>query len=107
MNTSTPLACNMGIFTPVQREAHILNTTQLMQGIQRIQEIENGYAFLLPNESKVIAKITEFISNERLCCPFLTFTLKVDSNDQPVTLALTGPTGTQEFLREEFHGAFE
>ena len=107
MNTSSPLACNMGVFTPAQREAHILNTTQLIQSIQSIQEVENGYAFIFANETEVIANIAEFISNERLCCPFLTFMLKVDADDQPISLSLSGPAGTQEFLREEFSGAFQ
>jgi hypothetical protein len=107
MNTSLLLVCNMGAFTPSQREAHILNTTQLMQTIQSIQEIENGYQFTFPNETDAIVKLFEFISNERLCCPFLKFMLTVNSNNDPISLSLTGPTGTQEFLRAEFSGAFD
>ena len=106
MNTSLPLACNMGVFTPAQREAHILNTTQLVQTIQSIQEIENGYVFIFPDETESIIELAEFISNERLCCPFLKFMLTVNSNNDPISLSLTGPIGTQEFLREEFSGAF-
>ena len=105
MNTDTPLVCNMDVFTPAQRESHILKTTQLFQAVQGVQEIENGYAFRFPNETELIARIAEFISNERLCCPFLTFTLNVFSSDEPISLSLTGPTGTQEFLRAEFEGA--
>jgi hypothetical protein len=106
MNIETPLACNMSVFTPAQREAHILNTTRLIQASQRVQEVENGYTFLFPNETGLIARIAEFIANERLCCPFLKFTLKVVSTDEPVSLTLSGPLGTQEFLRAEFEGAF-
>jgi hypothetical protein len=97
----------MGVFSPAQHEAHIQNTSELIQVIQSIQEVENGYEFLFPNETDFISKIAEFISNERLCCPFLQFTLKVDSNSEPVSLSLTGPVGTQEFLRAEFDGAFQ
>jgi hypothetical protein len=50
-------------------------------------------------------KIAEFVSNERLCCPFLEFTLNVIADEEPVSLSLTGPAGTQEFLRAEFDGA--
>jgi hypothetical protein len=106
MNTETPLACNMGVFTPAQRESHIQNSTELIQVVQNVQEIENGYEFAFPNETEVISKIAEFISNERLCCPFLRFTLNVNSSHEPVSLSLTGPLGTQEFLRGEFDGAF-
>jgi hypothetical protein len=95
----------MGIFTPAQRESHIQTTTELIQAVQNVQEVENGYEFTFPNETEFISRIAEFISNERLCCPFLKFTLNIVSNTEPVSLSLTGPLGTQEFLRAEFDGA--
>ncbi|HLO33427.1 MAG TPA: hypothetical protein VK249_30045 [Anaerolineales bacterium] len=107
MNQDTPLTCDMGVFTPTQREAHVRNTTELIQAVQSAQEVENGYEFIFPNETELISRAAEFISKERLCCPFLKFTLNILSNGEPVSLALTGPTGTQEFLRAEFNGAFQ
>jgi hypothetical protein len=107
MNPEFPLVCNMGVFTASQREAHIHNTTELIQVVQSVQEVGNGYEFRFPNETEFISKIAEFILNERLCCPFLKFTLNVFSNNEPVSLSLTGPIGTQEFLRAEFDGVFQ
>ncbi len=107
MNPDTPLVCNMDVFTSTQREAHIQTTTELIQAVQSVQEVKNGYEFTFPNETEFISKIAEFISNERLCCPFLKFTLNILSNREPVSLSLTGPLGTQEFLRAEFNGAFQ
>jgi hypothetical protein len=107
MNPELPLACNMGVFTPSQREAHIQNTTELIQAVQSVQEIGSGYTFSFPSEAEFISKIAEFVSNERVCCPFLNFTLNVFSNREPVSLSLTGPIGTQEFLRAEFEGVFQ
>ena len=98
--------CNMGVFTADQRQAHIQVTTELIQAVRRVQELENGYQFTFPNESEFISRIAEFISNERLCCPFLEFTLNVVSNSELLSLSLTGPLGTQEFLLAEFNGAF-
>lgn len=106
MSTQIPLACNMDVFTPEQRENHIGVTTQLVKTIQSAREIQNGYEFRFPNESQYISGIAEFIVNERLCCPFLEFGLNVKSNDPSVTLSLTGPVGTQEFLRAEFEDVF-
>lgn len=80
---------------------------QLMQVIRTIQEVENGYQFTFSNETELIGKLAEFISNERLCCPFLKFSLTVNAPNEPIALSLTGPVGTPEFLREEFQGAFE
>ena len=107
MNPDTPLVCNMDVFTSAQREAHIQTTTELIQALQSVEEVKNGYEFTFPNETEFISKIAEFISNERLCCPFLKFTLNILSNLEPLSLSLTGPLGTQEFLRAEFDGAFQ
>ena len=105
MNSDLPLTCNMGVFTPAQRESHIQATTELIRAVQGVQEVENGYEFTLPSEAEFISKIAEFISNERLCCPFLKFTLNIMPNSESIFLSLTGPMGTQEFLRAEFDGA--
>ena len=107
MNSIIPLACNMNVFTPNQRDQHVKTTIQLIQGVQTIQEVDHGYLFTFPNEAEYISKIAAFISNERLCCPFLVFMMSVSAMHEPISLSLTGPAGTQEFLREEFNGAFQ
>ena len=101
-----PLACDMTVFTPQERELHIQATQALLQSLQNIHEVENGYEFSFPNETEIITRLAEFISKERLCCPFLDFVLKVPPGNEPITLLLTGPEGTQEFLRAEFSEAF-
>lgn len=100
----TPLICNMDVFTPAEREQHIRSTAQLFQSVQAIHKAENGFEFLFPNldEADNLTQLAEFISNERRCCPFLEFTLKILPKDTPISLLLTGPEGTQEFLRAEF-----
>jgi len=103
---SSPLVCNMDVFTPEERENHIQNTLHLYKNVQVIHEAPNGYEFLFPANSETITKLAEFITNERLCCPFLEFDLKISPNDQPISLTLSGPEGAREFLREEFNEAF-
>ena len=103
----TAIFCNMDVFTPMERESHIQTTTQLFQAVQGINETQNGYEFIFPNYgSESISDFARFISEERRCCPFLEFTLKIPSRNDPISLILTGPEGTQEFLREEFSEAF-
>lgn len=104
MNTS-PLACDMTVFTPAERASHIQNTLHLYQNVRDIRAAENGYEFLFPYTTEV-TKIAEFIAKEKMCCPFLEFTLRIGPNEKPISLTLTGPEGTQEFLREEFQEAF-
>jgi hypothetical protein len=101
----SPIACNMDVFTPAQRDAHIQEINRLFQTVQSVREAENGYVFILPGQTS-IQRLGEFIANERLCCPFLEFTLNVGADTEPVSLLLTGPEGTQDFLRAEFSKAF-
>jgi hypothetical protein len=96
----------MNVFTPAERELHIQTTKELFQSLQNIHDAEHGYEFSFPSNSEIITSIAEFISKERLCCPFLGFTLTVLPNNEPISLLLTGPEGTQEFLRLEFSEAF-
>lgn len=107
MKSEAPLACNMDVFTPVQRDFHIQNTLQLAQAVHGVNKVENGYEFIFPNLTDLISKIAEFIAHERMCCPFLKFTLEVSSDSGPVSLVMTGPEGTQEFLRAEFNGVIQ
>ena len=101
-----PIACDMSVFSPEERESHIKNTRQLYQSVLSIREVENGYEFAFPGRSEFILGLGEFISNERLCCPFLKFNLLIPPADDPVTMTLSGPEGTKEFLREEFSEIF-
>ena len=103
---NTPLICDMNVFTSIERAQHIQSTLELYQTVQGIHEVPNGFEFIFPNGTASITKLAEFISNERLCCPFLEFTLRIMPNDEPISLTLTGPEGTREFLREEFSEAF-
>lgn len=106
MKSDTPLACDTTVFTPAEREDHMRKTTRLYRSVQDVRESDNGFEFTFPNETKVITGLAEFISKERLCCPFLEFTLKVTPKEEPITLLLSGPEGTREFLQAEFHEVF-
>jgi hypothetical protein len=105
MNNNLTLTCNMNVFTPAERDAHFQVMHGLTQKIESVRQIDNGYEFGLPNQTEIITRIAQFIAKERLCCPFLDFTLTVQSNNGPVSLRLTGPAGIHEYLRAEFDEA--
>jgi hypothetical protein len=66
-------------------------------------ELPEGYAIRFAPRPTLLERLARFIELERRCCPFMTFTLEVRADHGPVTLTLTltGPTGTREFLRTE------
>ena len=99
----SPIACDMSLLSPSQREIHIDTSRDLFSSLNQIRELSNGYEFRLDG-SNVIVKAAEFISLEKLCCPFLNFSLEVEAENGPVWLRLTGREGVKAFVREEISG---
>jgi hypothetical protein len=94
-------ACVMDAIEPDKHGAHIATAKQLFNSVKEIQELPSGYAFRLPNESELLLKVAEFISLEKLCCPFFGFTLEVEPEGGAVWLQLIGRDGVKSFIRAE------
>ena len=52
-------------------------------------------------EVGALLDLARFVANERRCCPFLGFTIRVEAGATSVWLTMTGPPGTGEMLRTE------
>ncbi|MGH9832438.1 MAG: hypothetical protein ACRD9Y_05430 [Blastocatellia bacterium] len=98
------LFCDMTVFSPEERERHVAAIRQMLSAVREAQEIADGYALRFAPDTAVLLKLAEFITGERLCCPFLSFDLRVEAEGGPVWLRLTGPEGVKEFLRMELSG---
>lgn len=94
----------MTAIEPGQRGRHIATIDQLFRAAEGIRELPDGYAFRLPNESDVLLKAAEFISLERLCCPFFGFALEVEPEGGALWLSLTGRDGAKPFILAEIGG---
>ena len=68
----------------------------------RRKDIPGGYAFRLPTDSAMLLKVAAYISNERLSCAFIHFTLEVEPYGGPFWLRLTGGEGVKEYMRSVF-----
>jgi hypothetical protein len=78
---------------------------QLYKAVQEIQELPNGYAYRLPSTPEMLMIVAEYLNIERLCCPFVHYTLEVEPNRGPFWLRMTGGEGVKEFLRMGFETA--
>lgn len=103
MRAQSPIACDMSVLSAEQREAHLATSRTLFSYVQDKRELANGYEFRLEGPD-AIAKVAEFISLEKLCCPFLGFTIEVEPEGGPLWLRLTGRDGVKAFIREEISG---
>jgi hypothetical protein len=98
---ASPFACNMDAIKSDQRQQHIDTIRRVFHAVESIRELPNGYAFKLPDESEMLRMVWEFISLERLCCPFFGFTVEIEPEGGPVCLQLTGSEGVKPFIRAE------
>lgn len=74
---------------------------KLFRSVQSKHELPDGDAFELPNDSDVLLTSAEFISLERLCCPFFGFELQVEREGGSVWLSLRGRDGVKQFIMAE------
>ena len=95
-----PVLCSLTSAELRQREATLL--AQFRFAVVETEELQEGYAFRLSDDGKLIGLTAELIVAERECCPFLTFEVVAQPNKGPVTLRVTGPADTKEFVRNDF-----
>lgn len=69
--------------------------------VSEVKELENGFAYQFP-DGTLLPELANLIQLERQCCPFLSFRLTVEAGHAAVSLEMTGPAGTKEFLAEIF-----
>lgn len=103
-NAQSPIACDMSVLSPAQRQAHLANSRELFANVQAIKELPDGYQFQLTDDPNAITKVAEFVALEKLCCPFLNFAIEIQAEGRPITVSLTGREGVKEFVREEISG---
>ncbi len=96
-----PIACDPTTLSTEQRERKRLLQRRLRADVQEIRELPAGYAFRHSPESSVCLAVAEFITLERLCCPFFDFGLEVERNGGPLWLRITGGEDAKWVLRVE------
>lgn len=94
------IACNPAAIHPDEREAHGLLAKEIFSSATILEstELPDGYSFRLPLETSMLHKTVKWIANERLCCPFFTFTLIVD---EQLRVELSGTEGVKELIKLE------
>ncbi|MGH2496428.1 MAG: hypothetical protein ACRDIV_17150 [Ktedonobacteraceae bacterium] len=96
---SVPLAC---LLTGEDLKARGEVVQPLMASYQKLQELEDGYAFQFPGEPEWIQKVVTFVAEERACCPFFTFELRYEPNLGPIWLSLRGSAEIKALLRDQW-----
>lgn len=98
----SPFVCNMKALTSQQRTRILKLMTKFKTKIQEVKELPDGFAFRFPMESEMIMEVGEYITYERLCCPFFDFELTIGREEGPLWLQLKGREGVKDFIKLEF-----
>ncbi len=95
-----PIACNPSAIP--NRPRYNWLRERLRFALSRCAELPHGYSYSVPADQLSLTEIGEWISLERLCCPFLRFELSVSGTETLYWLTLTGPGGVKTILEREF-----
>jgi len=99
----SPLACNAFALSPEARKRHFEELRSALLKLKKsTRELPDGYEFELPADKATWQLLTEWVIDERLCCPFLDIELRLSRDGGPLWLRLTGRSGTKEFIKEDF-----
>lgn len=96
-----PIVCNLFGLSETQRKRQQELHRTLMAGVKDVRELPDGYGIRFPSTSSNIEAVAEYITLERVCCPFFHFELQVGCEDEPMWLNLTGREGVKKFLKSE------
>ena len=75
-----PLACSLNAIGTEDRPRYADLVKRLRSALVSQSEIRDGYAYTLDANKITLPEVAEWITMERLCCPFLTFRLNVNKN---------------------------
>ena len=98
----SPFACDVAGICAEQRPRYMALARKLVSTKQEVRELEDGYAFRFSVEASTVQDLAEFITYERLCCPFFDLEMAVEREGGPAWLRLRGREGVKEFIRTEF-----
>ena len=91
-----PIFCNL---TPEALEARRQGLlSELLNQSTGREFLAEGLRMRFEASSETLSNIVRAVDAERHCCRFLRFTITVEPDEGAVTLDLTGPPGSGEFV---------
>lgn len=90
------IACTLTTEELATRKLDIRKT--LLTQVQESNPLTSGQQLIFPNADDVRQNIAAFIAAEQQCCSFLNFELSELSGSNQLSLDITGPEGTKEFI---------
>lgn len=94
--TELPIACTLSPAALRARRQGLLS--DLLRRADEHQEVPEGHLLRFAANDEMLEIIARAVDAERQCCRFLRFQITVEPDGGPISLELSGPPGTREFI---------
>jgi hypothetical protein len=91
-----PIACTLTADALAARREGLL--TELVRLAQNRELFSDGLRLTFDPATQPLSTIARAVEAERQCCRFLRFGITVEPDGGPITLEISGPPGTREFV---------
>jgi hypothetical protein len=97
----TVFACKMNALSPSEREELPKLLHHLAELKPEVLNLKEGYEIRFGGKTDAFPTAAKWLAMEQRCCPFFELSLAVTSNDGPVVVKISGPTGTKAFIDDD------
>ena len=94
------IACNLEAIGEAELPKYKSLCARLHAAVSETRELADGYAFRVNNHLLSLVDAAQWISLERLCCPFLRFELRATGDESDYWLSLQGAGEAKAIVRE-------
>lgn len=91
-----PVACTLSPDALTTRRKGLL--ADLVRHAESHEELANGHRLSFAGTDEHLAMILKMVEAERRCCRFLRFQIIIAPGEGTVSVELSGPAGTREFV---------
>ena len=91
-----PIACSLEAAALARRQSDL--RAGVLSEAEAVEPLPNGYRWRFPYAANLLARLGPMIDAERHCCRFLEFSVTASADCGSMTMEVTGPAGTREFL---------
>lgn len=92
-----PIACALDGPALGRRQSEL--RASVLAEAESVERLADGYRWRFRHAPGLFARLGPVIDAERHCCRFLRFAIDADQDRGVVTVEITGPAGTADFLQ--------
>ena len=94
--TDLPIACSLDAAALNRRQSEL--RAGVLAQAESVEPIAEGYRWHFRHAPDLFHRLGPIIDGERQCCPFLRFHVAADPDRGRITMEVSGPPGTADFL---------